>query len=96
MLDALYSSVKIIPPLSFYWAELCQKKSVFFEVILGRSALLFAPLSPLQTYPVPRGYKGSAMGRSKDANCRHIIEVENGFFEPCRWTFIHSKKYDIQ
>ena len=64
----------------FLLGRIVPKKSVFFEVILGRSALLFAPLSPLQTYPVPRGYKGSAMGRSKDANCRHIIEVENGFF----------------
>ena len=94
MLDALYSSVKIIPPLSFYWAKIVPEKSVNFKVVLGRSALLFAPISPLQTYPVPRGYKGSAKGWLKVAKSRVVIEVGNGFFEPHLEKF-PSEKNDI-
>ena len=52
---------------------------MFLEVISGRSPLVFDPISPLQTYLVPRGYKGSAAGRSKVANYRQLFEVENGF-----------------
>ena len=38
------------------------KNTELFEIILARSPLFPKPHSPLQTYPVPRGYKGSAIG----------------------------------
>ena len=40
------------------------KKMEKIGIILARSPLFSKPHSPLQTYPVPRGYKGSAKGHS--------------------------------
>jgi hypothetical protein len=68
MLDALYSSVKIIPPMGLFEGALCVKNGLknteLFEIILARSPLFPKPHSPLQPYPVSRGYKGSAKGHS--------------------------------
>ena len=65
--------------MGFLWFQKVLKMSVSAEIILGRSPLFLYSLAPLQLYPVPREYKGTAKGVSDRSFYEPNLSTENSF-----------------